>query len=570
MDTFPENRDIYFMACFIYIFIIIRNISEVKRNTNITTVPITTVIGIALAIPAIPILVPVVCLFALYRIFISTILRIKHGTDFGGLLSGSDAFHVVGDPSNAISISCFMIRCEKYTSEEFFGVAKGLIARCFNASKFNSIFLKSYGYSYMLKQQMDVDECVVKMKTVATDEKRLTKEDLFRLLSHHYNESLPKNGKIPWQVLIGTQRVKWKDDGHDYYPLMCKIHHTIADGITLIKLLVSVVADKKQVDNTEMLDPQKLNSENGGINKKQGSFLDFQILKTIKHAFVVFGTYCYIFYLLPSSMVVFFMYKGKDSNLLYSKSISNQKVLGSYSEENDEYFQKIKRIKKKFPEIAFSTILFAAFSASLDNYFKKKRSCSPPYITSTIPVVTGSSDLRQLVPGKLDVKDINITNSYSVLLMSLPINLEKNKNSRFSTDKPLIKRLKLVHEEAKILRRATDYLVNYLVIKVMFAVLPLPILEKIMKSVRCTTVISVLPGPPKIVYDNGLLVLSDLIPWIPHLHNIATSFGVITYDGRLQIGLSADETVISSQSDAQNIVDDVSKYLDALEKETVE
>lgn len=50
----------------------------------------------------------------------------------------------------------------------------------------------------------------------------------------------------------------------------------------------------------------------------------------------------------------------------------------------------------------------------------------------------------------------------------------------------------------------------------------------------------------------------------------ATSFGVITYDGRLQIGLSADKTVIPSESDAQRIVDDVYTYLDALEKEVVE
>lgn len=222
----------------------------------------------------------------------------------------------------------------------------------------------------MLKQQLDVNDCVAKMKTVATDEKSLTKEELYQLLNHHYNASMPKDGKIPWQVLIGTQKVKWKDDGYDYYPMMFKIHHTIADGITLIKLLVSIAADRANVTNTEILNPQTLNSKNGCVNKTR-DFLGYRILKTIKHAFVAVGTFCYVFLLLPSSMVIFFLYKGKDSNILYSKSITNQKVLGNTSEENNVYFEKIRRIKKNFPEIAFSTILFAAFSASLYNYYKK-------------------------------------------------------------------------------------------------------------------------------------------------------------------------------------------------------
>lgn len=49
-----------------------------------------------------------------------------------------------------------------------------------------------------------------------------------------------------------------------------------------------------------------------------------------------------------------------------------------------------------------------------------------------------------------------------------------------------------------------------------------------------------------------------------------TTLGIITYDGRLHIGINADKALISDRNDVHGITDDIYKYLDILEREADE
>ncbi|KAF2890956.1 hypothetical protein ILUMI_15217, partial [Ignelater luminosus] len=192
-----------------------------------------------------PVSICLFCFFAIYRLIIKIILKIKYGKDFHGLLNGLDTFHIVGDTTtNSMTPICLMVRCEKYTSDEFYDISKEVMTKLATLAKLRTSFRKSFGYPYLIKPKRELHNCTSKMKIVDCPGKRIDKQQFNELLSYHYNEPMPHNGSSPYHILIGTQPINWKDDECDYYPVMFKVHHAIADGVSLLKAFMATIADK--------------------------------------------------------------------------------------------------------------------------------------------------------------------------------------------------------------------------------------------------------------------------------------------------------------------------------------
>ncbi|KAF2891853.1 hypothetical protein ILUMI_14320, partial [Ignelater luminosus] len=199
-------------------------------------------------------------------------------------------------------------------------------------------------------------------------------------------------------------------------------------------------------------------------------------------------------------------------------------------------------------------------------------SCSQPpqYITISIPAKPNSTELRYLTPEQASLSKINLANDYSFILLRVPIAIENIDNLEFPSNKQLINRLNLINKEVDFLKRSFEYQVNRAFMQFACAVLPQFLLKLILDTIHCTTIVSIMAGPPRMTYANEQLLLSDIIAWVPHLHRIGTSICIFTYDGRLQIGVNADKALIPDASIVQNIADDIYKYLDILEKEAEE
>ncbi|KAF2901843.1 hypothetical protein ILUMI_04342 [Ignelater luminosus] len=517
------------------------------------------VIWLVILVALMPVLICFLCFFAIYRVIIKIILKIKYGKDFYGLLNGLDTFHIVGDTTtNFMMPFCLIVRCEKYTSEEFYEITREVISKPETLAKARTLFRKSFGYPYLIKQKRELYDCTSKMEIVGCPGKRIDKQQLYELLSYHYNRPMPHNGMSPYHFLIGTQPINWKDDECDYYPVMIKVHHAIADGISVLKTFMAMIADKLQ-SSEECKNRLRVPKQNQKV-----------LFKIVNNVWEILKMFIVILIFYPTYIVVSHTYKGNDANILRNRSLVNQSVLKSNCETNIECVSKIKRIKQKFPGTAFTTILITTISACLDNYFKKSCSRPPRYITISIPAKPNSSELRYVTPDQTSLSEVKLINDYSLLSVRVPIAIENIDNFEFPSNKQLINRLNLINKEVDLLKRSFEYQVSRAFMQLVCAVLPELLLKLILDTIDCTTVVSIIAGPPRMTYAKEQLVISNMVGWVPHLHRIGTSICIFTYDGRLQIGVNADKALIPDASVVQNIADDIYKYLDILEKEVEE
>lgn len=84
---------------------------------------------------------------------------------------------------------------------------------------------------------------------------------------------------------------------------------------------------------------------------------------------------------------------------------------------------------------------------------------------------------------------------------------------------------------------------------------PDPILRKILTSAHSTLAISNLPGPQQKPCIHGY-ELKNLSFWIPNIGQTAVGLTLLTYGGRMQLGILADRAVIDNEDDAHSILEE--------------
>ncbi|KAF2892497.1 hypothetical protein ILUMI_13675 [Ignelater luminosus] len=518
------------------------NFLEVKRTSVGEQIPLWIIPILLVITVCIPIAIIVFCMFALYRECIRRILENKYGDKFGGLLNGLDAFQTTCDPIQHVINTCLVFQCPKTMSvQEFYKNVEERIRRSTKLPKFSSVLKKEFGYSYMLKASV-FDAGFKKMKLINTENHKLSKTELMLLIDEYANAEMPKSDSVPWEILVGSQPIKWRDDMHNYYFTLCRFHHSLGDGAALVKLTVATYADK---EDTATISSKHL--------PKKNSIMGF--LKALCETLIVI-------ILIPSWYVSNLVFRGKDKNILTDKKIRKQCYYATNIEDYSSYIQKIKRIKSRIPKVAFSDVLLTAISASLNEYFTKN-SAYTEKVTAVLPVLIGATELRKMK--SLDIKELNMQNEFSSVALDVPVCMS---NTPDQVD--IISRLNLISKRTKALGTSFHYSINRLATKAMAGCLPQPLLVLISKSTSYTALLSLLPGMPKITCFNGSATLSDFIGWNPNVFDIGTSILINTYDDRLHISSSIDKALIENVSDAQEIADNILKYLDQLDEKTSE
>lgn len=86
------------------------------------------------------------------------------------------------------------------------------------------------------------------------------------------------------------------------------------------------------------------------------------------------------------------------------------------------------------------------------------------------------------------------------------------------------------------------------------SLLPEHVLSSLTESVHSTIAVSNMPGPTTVTYVNGYRI-SNMTFWLPHRGSTGIGISILSYGNKLQLGLIADQAVISNQDDAQSILD---------------
>ncbi|KAG8254570.1 uncharacterized protein LOC124354164 [Homalodisca vitripennis] len=277
---------------------------------------------------------------------------------------------------------------------------------------------------------------------------------------------------------------------------------------------------------------------------------------------------------IPASLLNQALTQTQDSNLLHGPKLSGHKVVAWYFEQQDNSDQllmsMIKRIRAK-TGVRFSDVLLTAVSASLEKFYAQSNEV-PQFITVVIPARLTPPPSTQALTKVIKTKNFStkvtkitentessLENKFSVALLPLPI------ANNSSNQLKLFTKLRQVRKHCDLLRNSPDYLVNYWLLRVVATLLPTWLLRPMMQSTHSTLVLSNLPGPTRLTKLAGH-TLHDLVFWVPNRTTTGVGVTVLSYAGRLQLGLMADRALIACQQDTQLILDGVATAIQQMDQ----
>ncbi|XP_054288425.1 uncharacterized protein LOC129004067 [Macrosteles quadrilineatus] len=276
----------------------------------------------------------------------------------------------------------------------------------------------------------------------------------------------------------------------------------------------------------------------------------------------------------PASLLNQALTQTQDVNLLHGPRLSGHKVVAWYFEQQDNSDQllmsMIKRIRGK-TGVRFSDVLLTALSSSLESFYTQCNEV-PPFITAVIParlapfetqaathVVRAKNFSTKVTKITKHERDSKLENKFSVAMLPLPIASDSNGKLR------LFSKLRQVRKHCDLLRKSPDYLINYWLLRVVASLLPVWVLRPLLRSTHSTLVFSNLPGPTRLTKLAGH-TLHDLVFWVPNRTTTGIGVTVLSYAGRLQLGLMADRALIACQQDAQIILDGVATAIQQMDQ----
>ncbi|KAF5279056.1 hypothetical protein FQA39_LY05734 [Lamprigera yunnana] len=535
-----------------YLWVNIRLVQK-KRDNSICDV-ILFIILLPFLFSVIGVLIVLVAFLWLYRTVITVILKLSLGYEFFGVIKGMDVIMGCEDPKNSLIASIVIFKCDKTIAafdlfKYFSKIVENVWSKSPQMGKFFTTINTYKGYLYLKKIKINVEDLVCTLPTV---EGQLDKEQLLKLVGNYYYKPLPINNTGLWDIHIGTQPIKWREDEKNekvqYYPIFLRGHPVVGDRVTFVKLFTRALADFNE-KHLEKLDVFHITQPKQSWIKK--------ILQTVRLLFKIF-----VYFL--SEVYVYCVIKRNDNSILCGRNTGNRELVQFLIDKDGSYFEKVKLIKQKCFSTSFPEIIMTAFSASLFDYYKKYNQVCPDYITAALPVIDSYQRVIGVTSGQIVLKDVVLNNRFMYLQIKLPINIAQNK--QFDENFPLLSRLNSIKEVTKLVKDSVESQVCDILITGIKSLLPLWF-HKLHHSLRPSTILRLIPGPPTFSYVDGVFVVSDLMFMIPHILNLPLNLSSLTYENMLILGLHCNTCIISQQSHLDEILGNIYRYIDILEKE---
>ncbi|KYN39763.1 hypothetical protein ALC56_05871 [Trachymyrmex septentrionalis] len=232
---------------------------------------------------------------------------------------------------------------------------------------------------------------------------------------------------------------------------------------------------------------------------------------------------------------------------LHGPPQTGEKIM-SYWLDNDEVNDKSQNLLTKIREIRrntgakFEDVVLAAFSASVHKYHLRLKKPIPDALTVILPI-------RMSMPNA----NLTLDNRFSIALLRICISnangqtiVEPNRDSQF------FKRLQDITRTNNKLRKSSDILLNFWIMKYLSALLPGKILKAFLLS-HSTMVFSNMCGPEKVHILNNSL--SNIVFWIPNKSTTALGFSLLSYGGNLHLSLIADKSIVKDERSLDELLE---------------
>ena len=375
------------------------------------------------------------------------------------------------------------------------------------------------------------------------------KDKNFDLRSHLHRVALPAPGdKNVLQTMMSGLKTKSLDYGKPLWDihlienygkgcvLFFRLHHCIADGISLIYVLLSTADVKQDAPWPKKVDPEKnnkksslplisfdamINSAKGFlhtgafagkylVNEFERCFADPEHLKRLLKTSVNVPTD--IAAVLSKMSIM-----KSDPRTAFKGNLGVQKCV-AWSEPM--MLDSVKSVGKAISATTLNDVLIATVTGAMRRYL----------ITRNSPV--NELDLRVAIPVNIRKAgtEFELGNKFSLVFLALPVHL-----------KDPVLRLKEVKRRMDILKKSPDAYVNFGLLSAI-GLLPAGLAKRTAQIFgnKASGVLTNVPGPRQALYYAGKKI-SNMMFWVPQSGIIGLGISIFSYNGKVSIGITSDE-----------------------------
>eukprot|EP00794_Sanderia_malayensis_P003195 gene3195-3667_t len=297
-----------------------------------------------------------------------------------------------------------------------------------------------------------------------------------------------EKGKSQWEFIV----IPWVEGDVTKTAAMFRMHHSMADGVSLVNFMTSQLPDNKAT-------PVPLNkySEHDRL---------FMIAKGM--------------FLSPIFLIKMLARKADDT-LLHGKPLSGSKRI-TWSEPLD--FSVVKRIKTA-TKTTVNDVVVSCLAATIREFFNERNLLPPQEVKVSLPV-----DLRK----DIDEDAVEFENRFAILQLGLPTGISDPLAQLYEA-KARMDELKFSGEPFSI-GPTMDLLIT---------VMPARIMTPIFRFVceKTTGVFSNVPGPQNMIRVAGH-DLETFTFWPPQKDNMGMSFSITSYNHKIFVGILSDSAIL--------------------------
>ncbi len=399
----------------------------------------------------------------------------------------------------------------------------------------------------------DIQNHIIKVALPSPGDKKA----LARMIGDFMITPLDKEKPL-WQVHL----IENYDDGT---VVLIRIHHAIADGIAMVRLLFSL-ADLQPADSPGRFLRRRPSSPNimdilTPVEKKPKSkleaiqetlnllyrtgevsvmkslnlteFMQKELMKTLAHPTYItqFARHTASLGLEFAAAMFKLAFMAEDKKTCLKGRISTQK--GVFWTDPIS-LAKVKEIGK-FYNCSINDVVLAAVTGALRNYcMARGNDLSDAESRFAVPVSVGHGSAN-----------VELGNKFSLVFLQLPLHL----------DDP-VHRLRELRKRIRATRHSAEAYVGYQALK--FLGIP-P--KRITKrgagffSKKLTGVLANVPGPTVPLYFEDLPV-QNIMFWVPRIGNMGLGISIFSYMETVTIGIASDSRLVHDPADITRLIDD--------------
>ena len=317
--------------------------------------------------------------------------------------------------------------------------------------------------------------------------------------------------------------------------LFMRIHHAIADGIALIRLLLSMADTEPNLsysgtDDTSEEENTKPSKRQSGLNlfmraalntsvKTTGLVYD-EVMKTIatpSHLPKLAKLYGEIG-LESTTVLTKLALMPSDSETSLKGKLGTQK---SVCWSSPMPLASVKEIGVYFRS-TINDVLMAAVSGAIRRYLMERGDD------------LDDAEVRVAIPVNVRPEsfDVELGNQFSLVILSLPVNM----------DDP-VRRLRETRKRMRSIKESAEAFVGFQVMKIM-GIPPQALSRKGARffASKFTGILSNVPGPRQPLYFTDKMI-KNMMFWVPRSGDVAIGISIFSYAGNVTLGIATDTRV---------------------------